>query len=81
MADTSGQGATELATVREQAARYLRARFGPDYVYRAPEAFENTLERWIWAVAGDAPDLAEECMAAIEQHFARARRTDGDDPE
>lgn len=60
----------ELAAVRKQAQRYLEARYGQDIWYRAPETFANTLERWIWAVASDAPALAEDCIAAIEQHFA-----------
>jgi hypothetical protein len=38
----------------------------------APETFSNTLERWIWAVAADAPELAERCIAAIEQRFTAA---------
>jgi hypothetical protein len=60
----------ELATIRKQAQRYLEARFGGDVWYRAPETFQNVLERWIWAVASDAGGLAEECMTAIEQHFS-----------
>lgn len=64
-----------LDTIRAQACRYLVARYGKDYIYYAPETFNNTLERWIWAVGADAVELAEECMAAIERHFAEA--TDG----
>ena len=60
----------ELDTVRKQAQRYLEARYGQSVWYRAPETFGNTLERWIWAVASNVPELAEECMTAIEQHFA-----------
>lgn len=52
--------------VRAQAARYMTARFGPDYVYKAPETFENVLERWIWAVGADEMGLAEQCMIEIE---------------
>lgn len=62
----------ELATIRKQAQRYLEARYGKDYVYRAPETFENVLERWIWAVAAGTPELAEECMTQIEAHFTAA---------
>lgn len=60
----------EKQTVRDQAHRYLVARFGKDYGYRAPETFENLLERWIWAVAADADVLAEECMSRIEEMAA-----------
>jgi hypothetical protein len=63
------KAADSLSAVRGQAQRYLRARYSSDYIYRAPETFENALERWIWAVAGDAPALAEECIKAIEEHF------------
>jgi hypothetical protein len=59
----------DIRAVRGQAHRYLVARYGKDYVFRAPETFENTLERWIWAIAGDAAPLAEECISAIEAHF------------
>jgi hypothetical protein len=52
------------------ARRYLTAVYGPDYVFAAPETFSNMLERWVWAVGAGAPELAETCMAAIEQHFA-----------
>ena len=62
----------DIRAVRGQAHRYLVARYGEDYVYAAPETFQNTLERWIWAVAGDASSLAEECIKAIEEHFGGA---------
>ena len=56
--------------IREQATRYLTARYGTDVWYRAPETFGNMLERWIWAVASRAEDsLGEECMKAIEEHL------------
>jgi hypothetical protein len=68
-ADMAEKAIADIRAVRGQAHRYLVARYGEDYVYAAPETFQNTLERWIWAVAGDAPSLAEECMKAIEEHF------------
>ena len=66
-----------LEQVRKQARRYLEARFGKDVWFRAPETFENLLERWIWAVASNAPELAEESLAAIETGLARHREQKG----
>lgn len=60
---------SELAMIRDHANRYLRARYGPDVVYRAPETFENMLERWIWAIGAGVPELAHSSIAAIEQFF------------
>jgi hypothetical protein len=71
---TDENAAGEITAIRAQAHRYLVARYGANYVYRAPETFGNTLERWIWAVASDAASLAEESIAAIEQHFAENDR-------
>jgi hypothetical protein len=60
--------------VREQAGRYLEARYGKDVWYAAPETFNNTLERWVWAVASGYEDtVGEECMTAIEAHMAAQR--------
>jgi hypothetical protein len=56
--------------IRDQARRYLEARYGENVWYRAPETFSNTVERWIWAIASDAPSMAAECIEAIENHFA-----------
>ena len=61
---------SEITAIRTQAQRYMVARYGENVWFRAPETFGNTLERWIWAVASDAASLAEESIAAIEQHFA-----------
>jgi hypothetical protein len=58
--------------IRQQASRYLTARFGEEYVYRAPETFTNVLERWIWALAAGSPEMAEECISRIEQGLAEA---------
>jgi hypothetical protein len=68
-ADMAEKAIADIRAVRGQAHRYLVARYGKDYIYRAPETFGNTLERWIWAVGADAEDLAEECMKAIEEYF------------
>jgi hypothetical protein len=61
-------------SVQKMAHRYLVACYGESYVFRAPETFENLLERWIWAVGAGEASMAEECMAQIEQ-MAAARRT------
>ncbi len=53
-----------------QALRYLNARFGPDWLYRAPETFGNLVERWIWSVANGTPEFGESCISAIEAHCA-----------
>lgn len=60
---------------KDHARRYLEAAYGKDVWFAAPETFNNTLERWIWAVASGVPELAETCMAAIEQHFAERRQS------
>lgn len=65
------EGRRLMDKVREQARRYLEARYGKDVWFAAPETFSNTLERWIWAVASSAEDVTgEECIAAIEAHMA-----------
>jgi hypothetical protein len=62
----------ELATIREQAGRFLRAVHGPDLVYRAPETFTGP-DRWAWAVANDQAPMAETAIAGIEQACAGRR--------
>jgi len=57
------------AEIREQASRYLVARFGENYAYRAPETFGNVVERWIWALAAGSREMAGQCIAAIEAHL------------
>jgi hypothetical protein len=61
------------SVVREQATRYLLAVYGKNVWYRAPETFENVLERWIWAVSSGAEaTLGEDCMKVIEAKMAEA---------
>lgn len=61
-----------LAVVREQARRYMEARFGKNVWFKAPETFGNVLERWIWSVASSAEDsVGEECIQAIEEKMAQ----------
>ena len=65
-----GEASSEAAMMRDHAGRYLRAVYGPDVVYRAPETFGNLVERWIWAVASGVPEIAHACIADIERHWA-----------
>lgn len=71
---------SEAAMIRDHANRYLKAVYGPDYVYRAPETFGNLVERWIWAVSAGLPEMAHACIAEIERHCAErdAEGADGD---
>lgn len=56
-----------LAKIREMINRYFKARYGDDYVFRAPETFENALERWMLFICTDeGMELAEETMTRIE---------------
>ena len=71
---------SEAAMIRDHAHRYFRARYGPDYIYRAPETFENALEQWIWAVGAGVPELAHSSIEAIERFFA-GRNEAGASPE
>jgi hypothetical protein len=60
----------KLAEVRNDAHRYLVAVYGPNYVYKAPETFGNLVERWIWAVAAEVPEMAHASIADIERRCA-----------
>jgi hypothetical protein len=66
-----GEARSEAGMIRDHASRYLRAVYGPDYIYRAPETFGNLLERWIWAVAAGVPEIAHASIADIERHCAQ----------
>jgi hypothetical protein len=74
-ADAAEAKLAELSTAREQARRYLRAVYGPDLVYRAPETFHGP-ERWIWAIAYDQGPMAETVIGGIEQLCAARREED-----
>jgi hypothetical protein len=65
-----GEARSEAAMIRDHANRYLRAVYGPDVVYRAPETFGNLVERWIWAIGAEVPEIAHACIADIERHCA-----------
>lgn len=68
--------------LRNHIHRYFVAVHGPDYVFKAPEAFPNALERWMVYVTvaitdhenpeypnKDAEALAEKEIQAIERYF------------
>ena len=74
-APDSGECLHEIAfqqarSTRDQACRYLAATYGPSVWWRAPETFDNVLERWILALANVRPKAAEEAMARIEEMAA-----------
>jgi hypothetical protein len=54
------------AQLREMIHRYFVARYGANYAFRAPETFDNALERWMLYVAGGSGDLAEQEIVKIE---------------
>ena len=77
-----GEANSEAAMVCDHASRYLRAVYGPDVIYRAPETFGNLVERWIWAVASQVPEMAHAAIADIERHCAeRDAVQDGSEEE
>lgn len=58
--------------VKEHIHRYFKAVHGQGYVYRAPETFQNRLERWMLAVMKDDQTSmleAEAEIREIEEHF------------
>lgn len=62
-----------LTTVQNQIGRYFVARYGNEVGFRAPETFDNALERWMLYVSGGSMDLAEKEMALIERKCAESR--------
>jgi hypothetical protein len=63
----------ELISVQAQIHAYFTARYGENYVYRAPETFDNALERWMLMVAAGDLDAASRQMTEIEALIARSR--------
>jgi hypothetical protein len=63
--------------VREQATQYLSALYGDDWVYWAPETFDNLLIRWVRYVAAGESQLAGETMNEIEGVAERLKAKDG----
>jgi hypothetical protein len=57
----------QMEQVKEHINRYFIAVYGPAYVYRAPETFNNVLEQWMLAVASRDIHYAEKRMARIEE--------------
>ena len=66
--------ARDFERVRDHARRYMIAVYGKDVFFRAPETFENVLERWIWAVSADEMKMANECMVEIEKMAAEHKQ-------
>jgi hypothetical protein len=58
------------------ARRYMEAVYGDSVWFRAPETFNNVLERWMWGVACNVEDYAETQMAIIEQMVANMRNAE-----
>jgi hypothetical protein len=63
----------DLITVQAQVHAYFTALYGENYVYRAPETFDNALERWMLLVASGDLDAAASQMAEIELLIRRNR--------
>ena len=59
--------------VKDQASRYMVARYGPNVGFRAPETFDNVLERWILAVSAGDKEFAEESISRIEKMAKEGR--------
>ena len=55
--------------IKAQIHRYFVARYGEDYVYKAPETFDNLLEQWMAAVARGSMEFADELMTRIENYW------------
>jgi hypothetical protein len=77
----AAEARSEAAMIRDHARRYFKAVYGPDYLYRAPETFGNLVERWIWAVASEVPEMARTSIADIERHCAERDGADSSDEE
>jgi hypothetical protein len=58
---------------RNQAKIYLEARYTKDVWFRAPETFENLVERWIWTIASVLPEPGGEIMSEIETQMSDLR--------
>lgn len=64
---------SELIAIQAQVHQYFTALYGENYVYRAPETFDNALERWMLMVASGNLDAASRQMTEIEALIARNR--------
>jgi hypothetical protein len=63
----------ELITVQAQVHRYFTALYGEHYVYRAPETFNNALERWMLLVAAGDLTASASQMVEIEEMIRKDR--------
>jgi len=66
---------TVLAQFVDQADRYMKAVYGPDIYYQAPEVEPNILIRWIRSIAALDPEHAEEHMTQIESMAMEYKET------
>ena len=58
-----------LEQIKGHVHRYFVAVYGKGYIYKAPELFQNTVERWMLHVSAGDMEEAEREIAAIEEHF------------
>lgn len=65
-----------LQQVQDQARRYLEAMYGTNVWFRAPETFDNLVERWIWSVASgrNGVRVGEASIDTIEQKVREQRK-------
>lgn len=74
---TLKQGESEMvgATVRDHIHRYFVAVYGKDYVFKAPEAFNGTMERWLAYIAMGSREMAEQTIQDFEEAVARQKQS------
>lgn len=70
---TRRRNRADMDRVRDQAHRYMKAVYGDDVFYVAPEQFPNVLVQWMYAVATGAYDFADTRMTEIERMAAEQR--------
>jgi hypothetical protein len=63
------------ATLKDHINRYFVARHGKDYFYRAPETYDNALERWMLAVGAGDMGRAEHWIGEIENYWKGVNAT------
>jgi hypothetical protein len=67
--------------VRAQAQRYLDAAYGKEWHFRAPEAFDNALERWIVYLALGSREMAADTISRIEKLAAQQKESRSNEDE
>lgn len=63
--------ASRLEAINHHIDRYFVAVHGKDYHYRAPETFDNVLERWMLHILRGDSELASEAINKIEEMATR----------